>query len=288
MKAIILKELRYFWVTPYGVVFLSSFLFLSGVTTSILNLFNRDTHYETTTLQVLPWFLFFLIPLLSMRSFSEERQSSTLVLLYTNATSLWEAVLAKFIAACSMLFIALLVTVIYPVIYDIYSYVNWQSIASAYLGLMLLGSVYIALGIWASSISSSQAGAAALSFFALLFLYLLGVFLPRLPQSAMASLSALVILGFLALLVMWRNGLSWLPLLISAVALALLFFALGLWQPVFLQGLLGRASYFFSPLQRFASFSRGLIRAADLLYYLSSCGLFLLITTLSLEKKRWH
>ncbi|MEM9424185.1 MAG: ABC transporter permease, partial [Spirochaetota bacterium] len=67
------KELYSFIATPYGVVFAAGFLLLSGLATALGNLFSQDSHFESTTLALLPWFVLLLLPLLTMRSLADEQ-----------------------------------------------------------------------------------------------------------------------------------------------------------------------------------------------------------------------
>ena len=280
------KELYSFIVTPYGVVFVSSFLLFSGLTTTLSNLFNQDAHFETTTLAILPWFLLLLLPLLTMRSLADEQV--TLPLLYTTATELWEIILGKYLAVLSLVLFVCGLTFIYPIVYDYYSYVHWRNIFSAYLGLFLFVTLYSSIGIWISSLCSSQSGAAILTLLVFLVLLLSGILLPRLPQNTLAQIIILAAFAVWTLWIAWRNGMQWLYLLILGAIFLLILSSLALIQPRFLQGLSGKSGYFISPLNHYQSFTQGLIRIADILYFLSSSTLFILFSILQLEKRRWR
>ncbi|WGK68864.1 hypothetical protein P0082_10300 [Candidatus Haliotispira prima] len=279
------KELYSFAVTPYGMVFAGSFLMLSGLTTALSNLFSLDSHFEAGTLAILPWFLLLLLPLLTMRSLADEQ--AALPLLYTSVTELWEIVLGKYLAVLSLVCGVCAVTILYPVVYDYYGYVNWSNIMSGYLGLILLIGLYSSIGTWVSSVSSSQAGAAVLTVLIFLVLLLGGQLLPRLPQGSRSQVAILAVPAILALLTAYRNGLRPLYLLLLFSVLLLLFGGLAIAPPRFLQGFVGRTGAFISPLNHYATFTRGLIRIADIVYFLSGSVFFLLLSVLQMEKRRW-
>ena len=286
MMASYRKELYSFLVTPYGVVFAASFLLFSGLSTALSNLFSQDSHFESTTLAMLPWFLLLLLPLLTMRSLADEQ--ATLPLLYTSATELWEIIVGKYLAILSLVVGVCALTVLYPLVYDYYSYVNWSNIVSAYLGLLLLVALYSSIGVWVSSFGKSQAGAAVLTLLIFLGLVLCGLLLPRLPQNSRAQVVVLAVLAVLGLWAAYRGGLQPLYLLLLGLVLALLLGSLAIAQPRFLQGLIGRSGAFISPLQHYATFTQGLIRIADIIYFLSSSALFLFFSVLQMEKRRWR
>ncbi len=282
------KELYSFILTPYGVVFASSFLLLSGLTTALSNLFGQDSHFESTTLALLPWYLLFLLPLLTMRSLADEQAQGTLPLLYSCASELWQIVLGKYLAILSLVLGTVALTVLYPLVYDYYSYVNWSNILSAYLGLLLLVALYISIGLWVSSCSSSQAEAAVLTLLIFLALLLCGMLLPRLPQGSRAQVVLLAAVLLLALLNAYRNGLQPIYLLLLLLLAGLLLGGLAIAAPRFLQGLSGRSGAFISPLNHYQTFAQGLIRLADLVYFFSSSAFFLLLSVLQMEKQRWR
>ncbi len=280
------KELYSFIVTPYGVAFASSFLLLSGLMTALYNLFSQDNHFESTTLSLLPWLLLLLLPLLTMRCLADEQ--AALPLLYTSATELWQIVLGKYLAVLSLVLPVCALTIIYPIVYDYYSYVNWSNIWSSYLGLALLVALYSSVGIWVSSFSSNQSSAAVVTLLSFLTLLLSGILLARLPQGRSSQVVVLAIIAALALWTAYRNGLQPIYLLIVTALLALVLSALVIAQPRFLQGLIGRSGAFISPLKHYTTFTQGLIRLADILYFISSSALFILLSILQMEKRRWR
>lgn len=101
--------------------------------------------------------LMFLVPLLTMRAIAEERRHDTLELLYTYPLSDAQIVLGKFLALEAFFTLMLLPTLIYSVVMKILGAdIQWQVVAMGYLGFWLLGTAYLALGLFISSLSDSQ------------------------------------------------------------------------------------------------------------------------------------
>jgi ABC-2 type transport system permease protein len=124
-----------------------------------------------------PWIFLCLVPAITMRMFAEEKRSGTIELLYTRPVSEWQIVLAKFFSSWLLIFIAILPTLIYYIsVYmlgnpagNIDSGGTWGS----YIGLLFLGGIYAALGIFSSSITENQIVAFILAV-VLSFLFYLG------------------------------------------------------------------------------------------------------------------
>lgn len=124
-----------------------------------------------------PWVFLFLVPAITMRMFAEERKSGTLDLLFTRPLTEWQIVLAKFLAAWALVLISLLPTLIYFL--SVYLLGNpvgnidtggtWGS----YIGLLFLGGIYTAVGIFSSSITDNQIVAFVLAV-VLSFLFYIG------------------------------------------------------------------------------------------------------------------
>ena len=109
-------------------------------------------------------FFGFLVPLLTMRSFAEERRTKTDQLLLTSPVRIISVVMGKFFAAVTVLAITLLLSFIYPVILAILGSPSWGEIISAYVGFLLMGCASIAIGVMISAATQSQVVAAVVTF----------------------------------------------------------------------------------------------------------------------------
>jgi ABC-2 type transport system permease protein len=118
--------------------------------------------------------LLIMVPLVTMRLFAEEKKTGTAELLFTYPISDKGALLGKFAAAVSVLLLLLIGTLPGMVLLEIFSNPPWPSIISGYLGLLLMSSAFVSLGLLASSLTDNQIIAAAASFGALLLLWVIG------------------------------------------------------------------------------------------------------------------
>lgn len=109
-----------------------------------------------------------------MRSWAEEKKSGTIELLLTSPLEDYQIVLGKFFSSLFFLLIGLLLSVFVPLIVSYYGSLDWGVILSTYLGLLLQGSAYIALGIWISALTDNQIIAFILALVASFFFYLVG------------------------------------------------------------------------------------------------------------------
>lgn len=139
-----------------------------------------------------PYVFIFLIPAITMKSFAEEKRMGTMEFLLTKPVMEWEIVIGKFMASISLMLFALLPTIIYY--YSIYllgepiGNIDTSGVIGSYVGIVLLGAVFCAIGIFASSLTSSQ----IVSFVSAAFLCLI-------IYSGVDSFSTLVSEGTLAL-----------------------------------------------------------------------------------------
>ncbi|MFT5801257.1 MAG: ABC-2 type transport system permease protein [Nonlabens sp.] len=178
MWSIFLKEVQSFFSSLVGYVVIGVFLVILGLVmwvfpdTSVL-------HYNYATMETLfmmaPMIFTFLIPAITMRSLAEEKQTGTIELLATKPIHDLEIILGKYFASVLLLIFALFPTLIYYyTVHQLGSPVgNLDSgaIMGSYLGLILLGGTFTAIGIFASSLSKNQISAFILATFLCFFFY---------------------------------------------------------------------------------------------------------------------
>lgn len=172
MKAIFMRELRAYFHTPIGYVFIGMFLLVSGYFFAISNLLPKSPELGTVLSNMMMMFIF-LIPVLTMRLLSEERNSRTDQLLMTAPISVRDIVLGKFFAAAALYAITLLATLIYLFVIGVHGQPAYAKIFCNYLGFLLLGCSFISVGLFISSLTQNQSSAAIATFAAVLFLYVL-------------------------------------------------------------------------------------------------------------------
>ncbi|HCW75272.1 MAG TPA: ABC transporter [Candidatus Marinimicrobia bacterium] len=116
----------------------------------------------------------FMIPMITMRSFSEDRRNGTMELLLTSPLTNWQIILGKYFAALTLYAAMIGTTLVYMVILFVYGDPELLPIISGYLGLFLFGAALVAIGIFVSSLTENQLVAALVTFVVMLLLWLVG------------------------------------------------------------------------------------------------------------------
>lgn len=163
MKALIRKELQIFFSTLMGYVVVCAFLLLTGVFLWVFpgewNVLDQGQANLDALFIWTPWVFLFLIPAITMRSFSEEKASGTMELLLTKPISEIQIVFAKYLGALLVFILALVPTLLFLPVIGWLGQPQWNfdsgAIAGSYLGLVLLGSAFTALGVLASALATN-------------------------------------------------------------------------------------------------------------------------------------
>jgi ABC-2 type transport system permease protein len=179
MKAILLREIKSFFGSTIGYLVIALFLILNGLFLWVFkgeyNILNTGFADMTPFFTLSPWILIFLIPAVSMRSFSDEKKQGTLELLLTKPLSIWEIVNGKFLGVLLLIIMAIIPTFIYVVaIYKLgmpEGNIDMGSTIGSYFGLVFLIAAYSAIGIFTSALSDNQIVAFIISVFACFFFY---------------------------------------------------------------------------------------------------------------------
>lgn len=173
MTAVLKREVRAYFDSLIGYIFLTAFFAASGVLFSISSL-----SFGSTDMSAMYSTLFFvllvLIPILTMRTLSEDKRQKTDQLLLTAPISLSALVVGKFLAAMLIYTIGVGMTLVYAVVISFFGTVSWLTVLGNVVGLLLLGAAYISVGILISSLTENQVIAAIGGFGCMLALYLIG------------------------------------------------------------------------------------------------------------------
>jgi len=193
MISIFKKEVSAYFSTPFGFIFMGIFLLLSGIVFTTYNLLGGGGDLNGM-FGLLSNMSFMVFPVLTIKLFADERRAGTEQLLLTSQLSPAQIVLGKYLAACFVFLVTLLVTGVYVVILKAYGYPDLLAIAGSYVGFFLLGIAFIAVCTLTSSLAENYLTAAILSFGALVGLTMIGA-LARTVNVAILTpaLSALVI-----------------------------------------------------------------------------------------------
>lgn len=226
------KELVSYFTTPVAYIIIMVFLGITGWYFTN-ELFLNGVITMRVVFSVIPFIFVIFIPIITMRSFAEEKKIGTIELLLTKPITDFDIILGKFLATLALTFFTLLPTVVYVITLSFLGPVDYGTVFAGYLGLFLMAGVYISIGIFTSSLTENQIIAAILSFLFIFILYLLNYVLNYLPTTIASILQYI------------------------------------------------STSYHFSSIQR------GVIDTRDIIYYLSGMTIFLFLTRLSLDKRKW-
>ncbi|MGA2766417.1 MAG: ABC transporter permease [Spirochaetia bacterium] len=288
MLAVFRRELAAYFASPIGFTFIGFFILLAGVFFAISNLLSGNPNY-TGVLGSITFIFLFVVPILTMRLISEETRQKTDQLLITSPLGITGIVVGKYFAAVGVFLITLIITMIYPVIMSFFALggLGWWEIVGGYIGFFLLGSSFIAVGLFFSSLTDNQLIAAVETFAALLLIWILDFIAQSVPADAVSGLVflALLAVALVALVfVSTRSTPAAVATLVAAAAAIILLFVL---KRSFYDGLIARVLNWFSLLKRYNDFSMGILGLAPIVYYISFSGAFVFLTIRMIERRRW-
>ncbi|MCV9927819.1 gliding motility-associated ABC transporter permease subunit GldF [Flavobacterium sp. LS1R49] len=179
MKSIVLREIKSFFGSPIGYLVIAIFLISNGLFLWVFqgeyNILNTGFADLTPFFTLAPWILVFLIPAVTMRSFSDEKKQGTIELLLTKPLSIWQIVNGKFIGSLLLIIMAIIPTFIYVKVISSLGMpegnIDMGSTIGSYFGLLFLIAAYSAIGIFTSTLSENQIVAFIIAVFLCFFLY---------------------------------------------------------------------------------------------------------------------
>lgn len=287
MLAIYKRELKSYFHSMTGCVFIAFLVMFTGIYFMAYNL-NAGYPYFSYTLSGSLIVFLVEIPLLTMRSFSEERKTKTDQLLLTAPVSLTKVVLGKYFAMVTVLAVPNVIFCLFPLLIKLqgtaYLLVDYSSIAVFFL----LGCVYLAIGMFMSSLTESQIIAFISTFGILLLLYLWDGILSFLPSSALSGMIGILLILTLIVVYIYHMTKNWMlaagiEAVGSAAALIVYFVKSSLYENL-LTKLLGRlalADVFMN------ISSSNIVDVSGLLLYVSILIIFVFLTIQTIQKRRW-
>lgn len=287
MLAIYKRELKSYFHSMTGCVFIAFLVMFTGIYFMAYNL-NAGYPYFSYTLSGSLIVFLVGIPLLTMRSFSEERKTKTDQLLLTAPVSLTKVVLGKYFAMVTVLAVPNVIFCLFPLLIKLqgtaYLLVDYSSIAIFFL----LGCVYLAIGMFMSSLTESQIIAFISTFGILLLLYLWDGILSFLPSSALSGMIGILLILTLIVVYIYHMTKNWmLAAGIEAVGIAaalIVYFVKSSLYENLLTKLLGRlvlADVFMN------ISSSNIVDVSGLLLYVSILIIFVFLTIQTIQKRRW-
>lgn len=181
MFAIFKRELRAYFTSPLGYVFLAIFYAFSGLFFYIFALSVGSTDISSVFLMMFMVLMIF-VPLLTMRLLSEDKKQKTDQLTLTAPVSLLSIVMGKFLAAYAIFAIGVAVMPVYGFVMSTFATVSWLTIWGNTVGLLLLGGIFVSIGLFVSSLTENQMIAAIGGFFINLMILLMNTLTSALPS----------------------------------------------------------------------------------------------------------
>lgn len=286
MGAVYKKELKSYFTSMIGCVFLAIMLIIISIYFFIVNMNSQYADFSTT-LEAILFVIILIIPIVTMRTLAEENRQKTDQLLFTSPVSITKIILGKYFALITLYGIGIAVISTYPIIMSRYGEAQIIQSYSSIIGFFLIGAAYMAIGMFISSLTESQVIAAVISFIVMIFTYLMTNLVSMLPTdhiSVWVAMGVIVlIIAAIAHLMMHKIIVTSGVFVVGEAALAVLYFV----HPSFYDGLLVNIAEWFSVVKRYNSFSLGIMNISSLVYYVSIIFLFIFLTVMRIKKKRW-
>ena len=286
MTAIYQKELGSYFRGMLGYLFTAFVLIFAGIYTMAYNLSGAYSSFAYV-LDAISFIYLIAVPILSMRTFAEERKQKTDQLLYAMPIPMSSVVMGKYLAMLTVLALPTGIMALYPLILSQFGAVAYSTAYGALLAFFLMGGCLLSIGLFISSITDSQVAAAVITLLTMMLLYFMSSLATWVPVQASASLTALMVLAVIAAVVFYfmsKNA------IVSVIVGAALIGGLQLWYHLdssAFSGLFASMMTAISVFDRFDVFVNGVFDVTAIVYYLSIIGVMLFLTTQAMEKRRW-
>jgi ABC-2 type transport system permease protein len=287
MVAILVRELRSYFHSITGFIFMGFFLLLSGIFFTLSNLMGNGNSDFRITLANISFIFLITIPILTMRLLSEESRQKTDQVLLTRPVSLLSIVLGKYLAALVLFVLTLLVTVLYPILLDVVGLIVVSEVFGSYLGVFFLGCSFIAVGLFISSLTDNQVIAAVATFSVLLVTWIIDWLQKGLPSDRASGIAFAALAVIAIALYLYLNIRNILISVAAVVAGGVIVAAVYAASPSSYDGLIVRILKWISLLGRNQEFQRGILSMGAIVYYLCFSVAFLFLTIRVIEKRRW-
>lgn len=286
MLAIYRRDLRSYAVTMIGWVFVAVILIFMGLYTMSYNLTGGYGNFEYVLAELKIVYLV-AVPILTMRSFAEERHAKTDQLLYALPLSSTKIVVGKYLAMVSVLAVPLVFACLIPPMLAQFGEVYLPTAYASIVAFFLMGAALTAVGMFMSSLCESQVTAAVSCFAILLINYFLTTLSGYIPADAMTAvcvLTLLIVLAAIGLTALTKNGIFSFGL--AAIAeIALI--ALAVVNSTVLEGLIGEVLSGISLFDRFNTFANGIIDVSSVVFFVAVSFVFTFLTIHSFDSRRW-
>ena len=286
MIAVLKHELRSAFNSLTVYLFCAALLCIVGVGAMIYNIQASVANFEYV-LSFVAIGLVVIIPVLTMRSFAEERKQKTDQLLSLLPITSTDIVLGKYFAMALVFLVPMLVACIDPFIFSLYGDVYLPSAYGALVAFLFLGLALISIGMFISSLTESQGMAAGLCVAAMLLCYYASSLADQISGKFVNVVVLLILALLLAVIVkkLTASGLAGGIIFVLCAAAVALF---GIFKPSSLETAVPTLMKTLSPFERFYTFVNGVFDLTGIVYYISIAVFFLFLCVQCWEKKRYN
>lgn len=287
MKAVFKHELRQYFDSMTAYVFGAFLLLFIGIGSMLYNLQSAVSNFEFV-LNFASIVFVVIVPVLTMRTLSEERKQKTDQLLYSLPISTTQVILGKYAALLLVFLIPLCFVALYPLLFSQFGEVYLPTAYGSLFAFFLLGAALIAVGVFLSSLTDNQGLAAGLGIGAILLNYYsvsLSEYVSSTAVGSLVTFAVLIVCLGLIIRALTRND-----MLSIAVGLVLLAALIGVYalDGTALEGLLPDIMKTLSLFSRFSVFVNGVFDLTGVVYFLSVTVFFLFLAVQSMEKRRYN
>lgn len=286
MLAVYKRDLKSYFDSMIGCVYIAFIIAFVSIYFAYYNLRMGYPYFGDVMCSV-AYILMLALPILTMRSFAEERKSKTDQILYTSKSSVAGIVMGKYLAMVTIYFIPILWFCVFPLIISAFGSHDFKGDYSCILIVFLIGCAYIALGMFLSSLTESPIIAAVMTFAILLILQLMSGITNFISSSSLASFIGCAIVVLIAAFIYYaiaRNGfVTGIIGVVGIVALLIMYMVKGSVFSNFIPTVLNKL-----PLTNaLNNFALHTFDVSGVVYCISFGFLFIFLTTQSIQKRRY-
>lgn len=287
MLTIYKKDLHTYFSTLSGYIFIAAILLVGGIYV-YMNNFSYGLAGFGESINSVPFFFVFMIPILAAGIFTDEKRQKTEQLLYTLPLTSRQIVFGKYLALITVLAVPLAVLGLYPVFMSFYGNVNFAQAYANLFAIFLLGMALCSICMFISSLAENIVVSAVLCFAVMFVLYQMNTFAESMSPSAnRAFIGFLVLAAALAVFIWYMTKNIYIAAIPSVIAVIILVLIRNASE----YAMAGKLNLMMSCMAVFApleNFKQGILDVYAVIYYVSIVVLFVLFTVYTFERKRWN
>ncbi|MBQ2082790.1 MAG: ABC transporter permease subunit [Lachnospiraceae bacterium] len=286
MTAIFKRELRSYFTNMIGYVIVAALSFLLGLFFCIYNIRNGYPYFGYAVSGVVPY-LMVVMPILTMKCFSDERKSKTDQLLLTSPATISQIVMGKFMSMVTVFAVPVIIACVYPLFLGAKAH-SFAIDYSCIFAFFLLGCAYIAIGMFISSLTESQIISAVVTFIVFFIFYLMSMVTGFIPSASYVNAAGFTVAALIFAVVVRNVTSNLVAALITFVCLAGGIWILFAVKADIYYGSLAKVLSAVSFSDGISYFVSGIFDVKAVIMFVSFIILFVFLTTQSIQKRRWN